>query len=74
MPSSRHTGRPNSFPLRSHSAVSTAEIAQDTRPGRPLLRIARTIACQRAGTSSALCPVTEPASAPVISAAQAPSA
>ena len=38
-PKSAHTGNPSSLPLRSHSAISTAEIAIDVMPPRPLLRI-----------------------------------
>ncbi len=37
------------WPSRSQSAMSTAAIAIDTTPGRPALRMARTIACPGAG-------------------------
>ena len=72
MPSTRQTGRSRSLPLRSHSAVSTAEIAHDASPGRPLLRMAMTIDCHSAVMSRALRPVTAPASGPVINSRQAP--
>ena len=51
-----------------------AEIAQDANPGRPLLRIAWTIDAHRAGMSTALSPVSAPASLPPISLPHAPSA
>ena len=65
-PSSRASGQPSSRALRSHRAISTAEIAVAAIPGRPMLRTARIIASHEPGTSSALRPVTTPASVSVM--------
>ena len=67
MPSSRLTGSPSRIAFRSHSAVSTAEMAQDTSPGRPMFRVARTIACHEAAVSSTFMPWIAAASGPSIS-------
>jgi hypothetical protein len=45
--------------------VSTAEIAQDTSPGRPKFRAARTMACHAAAPSSAFWPPTAAARGPL---------
>jgi hypothetical protein len=57
-PRSVTSGMSRSRALRSHSAVSTAEIAIDAIPGRPRLRTARRIASQHAGTANASAPTT----------------
>ena len=51
--------------MRSHSAISTAEIAVAAIPGRPMLRTARAMASAAPGTSSALRPITASASTSV---------
>ena len=61
-----------SFALRSHRAVSTAAMAIEEMPGRPKLRMARTIDDQARGTSMASRPTTDLVKTSSMSRAQAP--
>src|SRR5262245_46837557 len=56
-PSSRWMGCLKYFPLRSHSAISTALIAQMVTPVRPKYIVRRYISCQRRSVSSGFSPI-----------------
>lgn len=69
-PNRRQRGSLSTLAFRSHNAVSTAEMALDTMPGRPRFRHARIIASDIAGTSVRGVPTTAPRSWPVTTASQ----
>ena len=61
-PSRLDSATPSSRAFRSHSAMSTAEMAIAAIPGRPALRTCRAMASAAPATSNASRPVTVPAS------------
>ena len=69
MPNRVVSGKFRSFPFKSQRAASTAEMAMEEIPGRPRLRMDRTIASQAAGIARASCPVMTPARRSRMSAA-----
>src|SRR5262245_47335532 len=56
-PSNRWMGCLKYFPLRSHSAISTALMAQMVTPVRPKYIVRRYISCQRRSVSSGFSPI-----------------